>query len=192
MLKKPTWSALNRFSSTDLVYYYGYLLGQLQYEGSGIWNRFNIMITLNGSLFGIVAFSYDKLAEKEKYLFILCFSLIGLFFSAWSLYVLKKLWIYHYHWKDQIAELELSLPKNWIRPVSRKVNADKPRKAANREIKAWLYCYTQPFFIILIVTWLILISTNKITIDLVNTIVQFCRSCQYQVYLYCCNVINCL
>ena len=155
-----------KFSSTDLVYYYGYLLGQLQYEGAGIWNRFNIMITLNGSLLGLVAFAYEKVTVQDKYLFLLFFSIIGLLFSIWSLYVLKKLWIYHYHWKDKLADVELLFPKNIPTPISgiKPPNKDNGSKR-NREIKAWLYSYTQPFFIMLMVLWLIFIFTNKIFVE---------------------------
>ena len=39
--------------NTKLMEHYTHLLGQLQYEGAGIWSRFNIMFGINVYLLGL-------------------------------------------------------------------------------------------------------------------------------------------
>ena len=53
--------------NTKLMEHYTHLLGQLQYEGAGIWSRFNIMFGINVSLFGLetVLFTSSSTAVTE-------------------------------------------------------------------------------------------------------------------------------
>lgn len=148
----------NTLTNTELVYYYGYLVGQLQYEGSGIWNRFNIMMGINGSLFVLMTFLHSASIDgKDLLILIVCFG--GLLFSIWSIFVLRKLWEYHYHWKDQLEELEKKFPTDIIKPFT-----GTPKKKKRSKFKAWFKSYTQPFFYILVIIWLAIIIFNFSTI----------------------------
>ena len=80
--------------NTKLMEHYTHLLGQLQYEGAGIWSRFNIMFGINVSLFGLETVLFNSICQTSEYLtFIIAFG--GLSFSIWSIYVMQRLWSYH-------------------------------------------------------------------------------------------------
>ena len=87
--------------NTKLMEHYTHLLGQLQYEGAGIWSRFNIMFGINVSLFGLETVLFNSICQTSEYLtFIIAFG--GLSFSIWSIYVMQRLWSYHEHWKNYV------------------------------------------------------------------------------------------
>ena len=91
--------------NTKLMEHYTHLLGQLQYEGAGIWSRFNIMFGINVSLFGLETVLFNSICQTSEYLtFIIAFG--GLSFSIWSIYVMQRLWSYHEHWKNMLCEAE--------------------------------------------------------------------------------------
>ena len=70
--------------NTKLMEHYTRLLGQLQYEGAGIWSRFNIMFGINVSLFGLETVLFNSVCQTSEYLtFIIAFG--GLSFSIWSI-----------------------------------------------------------------------------------------------------------
>ena len=70
--------------NTKLMEHYTHLLGQLQYEGAGIWSRFNIMFGINVSLFGLETVLFNSICQTSEYLtFIIAFG--GLSFSIWSI-----------------------------------------------------------------------------------------------------------
>ena len=74
--------------NTKLMEHYTHLLGQLQYEGAGIWSRFNIMFGINVSLFGLETVLFNSICQTSEYLtFIIAFG--GLSFSIWSIYVCR-------------------------------------------------------------------------------------------------------
>ena len=60
--------------NTKLMEHYTHLLGQLQYEGAGIWSRFNIMFGINVSLFGLETVLFNSVCQTSEYLtFIIAF-----------------------------------------------------------------------------------------------------------------------
>lgn len=156
-------------STSDIIDYYGHLIGQLQYEGSGIWSRFNIMIGLNASLFGFIAYLYSsKLKNKEDMILIVCCA--GLLFALWSIAVLKRLWLYHYHWKDKLEELDAQLPDTLVKAFTK---IQHSRKKTRRSIfKTWVTSYTQPFFIIMACVWLALIVLNDKPLKKLSTYIS--------------------
>ena len=98
--------------NTKLMEHYTHLLGQLQYEGAGIWSRFNIMFGINVSLFGLETVLFNSVCQTSEYLtFIIAFG--GLSFSIWSIYVMQRLWSYHEHWKNMLCEAEKTFPDEY-------------------------------------------------------------------------------
>ena len=148
----------------DIVEYYNGLLGQMQYEGSGLWNRFNIMLGLNVSLFGLGAFVFSS-DNIYKYKFLVLLSFIGLFYSIWSLFVLRKLWMWHYRWADVLREIEIILPAKLPKPFTGSTKLK--RKVTNFHL--WVKAYTQPFFWVIGIVWIILLTYN---ISNFNTVVE--------------------
>ena len=53
--------------NTKLMEHYTHLLGQLQYEGAGIWSRFNIMFGINVSLFGLETVLFNSICQTSEY-----------------------------------------------------------------------------------------------------------------------------
>jgi len=138
----------------NLVELYSIMLGHGQYEGSGIWDRFNIMFSVNMVLFGVVAFIFSNQPDNWK-IFIIIIGVLGVLLSLWSVYVLRRLWMWHYHWKAILRKIESGFPVHnaWPRPFS-----DVPQvlKKKHRWYLTWLLAYTQPFFIILATIWVLL------------------------------------
>ena len=108
--------------NTKLMEHYTHLLGQLQYEGAGIWSRFNIMFGINVSLFGLETV---LLCEAEK------------------------------TFPDEYVKLFTKIPSNL--------------KREKKSWELWLKSYTQPFFAILSLIWLLIIVLNHaIYTDMLN------------------------
>ena len=125
--------------NTKLMEHYTHLLGQLQYEGAGIWSRFNIMFGINVSLFGL---------------------------SIWSIYVMQRLWSYHEHWKNMLCEAEKAFPDEYVKLFT-KIPSNLKREKKSWEL--WLKSYTQPFFAILSLIWLLIMVLNHaIYTDMLN------------------------
>ena len=128
--------------NTKLMEHYTHLLGQLQYEGAGIWSRFNIMFGINVSLFGLETVLFNSICQTSEYLtFIIAFG--GLSFSIWSIYVMQRLWSYHEHWKNMLCEAEKAFPDEYVKLFT-KIPSNLKREKKSWEL--WLKSYTQPFF----------------------------------------------
>jgi hypothetical protein len=161
--KDLTSEHIDVLSCGNLVEYYGYTLCQLQYEGSGIWSRFNILFGLNISLFGLETVLFTIGFRASEYL-TLIIAIGGILFSLWSLYVMQRLWGYHDHWKEMVCHAEKMLPEYYIKPFTG-IPSDLKKKKT--KLGKWLKSYTQPFFVILAVIWFLLILMNhKIHTDI--------------------------
>ena len=151
--------------NTKLMEHYTHLLGQLQYEGAGIWSRFNIMFGINVSLFGLETVLFNSICQTSEYLtFIIAFG--GLSFSIWSIYVMQRLWSYHEHWKNMLCEAEKAFPDEYVKLFT-KIPSNLKREKKSWEL--WLKSYTQPFFAILSLIWLLIMVLNHaIYTDMLN------------------------
>ena len=151
--------------NTKLMEHYTHLLGQLQYEGTGIWSRFNIMFGINVSLFGLETVLFNSVCQTSEYLtFIIAFG--GLSFSIWSIYVMQRLWSYHEHWKNMLCEAEKAFPDEYVKLFT-KIPSNLKREKKSWEL--WLKSYTQPFFAILSLIWLfIMVLNHAIYTDMLN------------------------
>ncbi len=127
----------------------------LEYEGSGIWSRFNIMFTVNIFLFGIASFIFSSQPPYWAY-FIIGLGVLGILLSLWSIYVLRKLWLWHYYWRSVLTKIEINFPKKltYPRPFS---DIPSNLKKKHRWYQTLLLAYTQPFFLILCIIWFFLI-----------------------------------
>lgn len=138
----------------DLLDLYGYVLDYLQYEGGGIWSRFNIMIGLNITLFGlwflVVTSELDTKSEITTLI-----GIGGFLLSIWAIYVLHKLWAWHYHWVNVAQKIEERFPNGLPRPFKLRPTTLKKKKYSG--IQLWLKSYTQPFFAIVGAIWLIIV-----------------------------------
>lgn len=150
--------------------HYTHLLGQLQYEGAGIWSRFNIMFGINVSLFGLETVLFNSICQTSEYLtFIIAFG--GLSFSIWSIYVMQRLWSYHEHWKNMLCEAEKAFPDEYVKLFT-KIPSNLKREKKSWEL--WLKSYTQPFFAILSLIWLLIMVLNHaIYTDMLNKEILF-------------------
>jgi hypothetical protein len=124
-----------------------------RYEGDGIWGRFNILVSLNIVLLGIVAFIYNAHAPSVKGI-IATLSACGALLSLWAVYVLHRLWLWHVHWKDMLKQIEARFP-----PYLPRLLTDRPKVLQKNHAwyQAWLLAYTQPFMLIMLVMWLTLL-----------------------------------
>ena len=102
--------------NTKLMEHYTHLLGQLQYEGAGIWSRFNIMFGINVSLFGLETVLFNSICQR--------------------------LWSYHEHWKNMLCEAEKAFPDEYVKLFT-KIPSNLKREKKSWEL--WLKSYTQPF-----------------------------------------------
>jgi hypothetical protein len=132
---------------------YGEVNDTQRYEGEGIWNRFNILVTLHMVLFGVVSFIYSQLPEQRTIVGVL--SVSGAILAAWGFYVLRRLWLWHAHWKDNLRKLEQFFPRGLPRPF-----ADRPPHLVKSTAwyQTWLLAYTQPFMLVLLFTWVSLVT----------------------------------
>lgn len=152
---------------SDLIQLYEIMNEQQKYEGSGIWERFNIMFSVNIVIFGLVAFVFTNHPPYWKIIIVIMSSL-GFLLSLWSIYVLQRLWLWHIHWKKILTEMEEGFPDvpYWPRPFSK-------RPAYLIKKKNWfttvLLSYTQPFFVIICCIWLILLLFIPVFPDLPPT-----------------------
>jgi len=123
-----------------------------RYEGAGIWSRFNIIISLNIILFGLLTLIASQNSGITKLLFIIV-SLSGGLFSLWAMYVLRRLWLWHSHWKATLQNIESLFPDQFPKPFS-----SRPQKLKKNSAwyQSWLLSYTQPFILILFLMWVVL------------------------------------
>lgn len=127
-----------------------------RYEGAGIWSRFNIIVSLNIILFGVLTFVITTNLTSARLLFIVV-SFAGGMFSLWSIYVLRRLWLWHSHWKMMLQNIESKFPSYLPRPfTSRPKNLTK----STTWYQSWLLSYTQPFMFILLFMWLVLLGLS--------------------------------
>lgn len=149
----------NKMTNTNkalpyLLDLYGYVLDFLKYEGSGIWSRFNIMIGLNVTLFGLW-FLIMTSELDNKFEIATLIGIGGFLFSIWAIYVLHKLWAWHYHWVNVAQEIEQSFPNDLPHPFESRPATLKRKKIS--DIQLWFKSYTQPFFAIVCAIWLIIL-----------------------------------
>lgn len=136
----------------EILELYGYFLGNSQYEASGIWSRFNIIISVDVFLFGIVALMLAGEATFSS-LIIVVIATAGSLFSLWSMYVLNRLWQYHSHWKNIISTMEEDYFRalGWPTPFSKL--PPHLRRKKRSWFQTWFVSYTQPFFLVLFILW---------------------------------------
>jgi len=128
-----------------------------RYEGNGIWSRFNIMISLNMILFGLLTF----LKNQKMFIIIIC--VVGILLCLWAIYVLYKLWTWHVHWCNTLKEIECLFPEKFPKPFSK--IPDKLKKSNIFRGKPLFFAYTQPFLFIFCLLWaFLLIFTIKGTL----------------------------
>ena len=120
-----------------------------RYEGEGIWSRFNILVSLNMVLFGAVTFVFTAKIDGGDTLIKLV-SIFGCFLTLWAVYVLRRLWMWHAHWKSTLQDIESRFPSNLPRPFSSRPKALHKRTSW---VQSWLLAYTQPFMLILFAIW---------------------------------------
>jgi len=145
---------------TNLLTLYGHVLGMLQYEGSGIWSRFNTMFSVNALLFGVASFVFaGKPAHWQS--FLVGLGVLGITLSLWSVYVLRRLWMWQRHWKAVLEGIESGFPvaRGWARALS-----TRPAALRYKEhwYTTWFMKYTQPFFGILTAVWIFVIILASI------------------------------
>ena len=138
----------------DLLDLYGYVLEYLKYEGAGIWSRFNIMIGLNITLFGLW-FLIVTYKLNNKFELAIIIGIGGFLFSIWAIYVSHRLWAWHYHWVNIAQIIEERFPNNLPRPFQLRPTTLQRKK--NSRIQLWFKSYTQPFFVIVAAIWLIIV-----------------------------------
>ena len=142
-------------SSTDnLLQLYSILFDKFNQEGDGIWNRFNIMFTINTAILGGLVYIYFLESSppwRIEILIGLC--IVGLLLAVWSLHVLKRLWFWHDHWRNLLAEMETTFPSDNSWPQPHKGMIEK----GNRLRRVWVLRYTQPFLLVLIAAWSLLL-----------------------------------
>lgn len=143
-------SKANRPDFADLMQVYSIVNETQRYEGEGIWSRFNIMVSLHMVLLGAVAFAYSSGPPNGQAL-ISVLSVGGCLLSLWGIYVLRRLWLWHTHWKDTLRNIESEFPEGLPRPF-----AHRPPnlKKSSAWYQSWLLAYTQPFMMILLLIWL--------------------------------------
>lgn len=125
-----------------------------KYEGEGIWGRFNIMLSTNTILMAAIGFFYSS---KPSYwsVLVLVTSIGGLLHSFWALYVLRRLWLWHGHWKEVLVNIEARFPDYLEKPLTcRPVYL---RRSRNGRWSSLFLAYTQPFIIVMSLIWLTMI-----------------------------------
>lgn len=136
-----------------------------QYEGAGIWSRFNILVSLHMVLFGAVAFVLSSSSRGGRVL-VGVLSVGACFLSLWGVYVLRRLWLWHTHWKNMLQKIETMFPPGLPRPF-----ADRPAqlRKSSAWYQSWLLAYTQPFMLLLFLVWLTIAVLVLAGIALPNT-----------------------
>lgn len=149
-------------SSDGVQEMYFFLMSMTQVEGGELWNRFNIIVSVNLVLLGAVAFVLSSdITNLTPLLLIL--SLAGAAICIWSLYVLRRLWLWHSHWKACSAELEVMLPEGLPRPITKRPTSIQKNSSWYR---AWILDYTQPFMVILATLWIAIVVLLLVGVDL--------------------------
>lgn len=123
-----------------------------RYEGEGIWSRFNILVSLHMVLFGAVAFIFSSQPPGAQAL-VAIVSLGGALISLWAIYVLRRLWLWHTHWKNTIQSIESQFPPCLPRPFSSRPATLQKNSAW---YQSWLLAYTQPFMLLLCLLWILI------------------------------------
>jgi hypothetical protein len=117
-------------------------------EGDGIWARTNMLFLWQAGLFSAFVFCLGKKAELSDFhslLYMIC--VIGFMITIWSWVVIRRLWVWHSHWRNQLAKMEEFFPKTegWVSPI--KETLDKRRSYF---IKPNVL---EPFLIMLLCVW---------------------------------------
>ena len=140
---------------------YGIVHETHRYEGNGIWNRFNILVSLHMVLFGAAAFIYSSPQPGARTLLTIL-SVAGCLLSLWAVHVLRRLWLYHGYWKDWLVQLEHTFPLGLPRPFSSR----PPRlNKGSTWYRSWFLAYTQPFMFVLFLVWVSLGVYCQLTLD---------------------------
>jgi len=156
MSKKVNKNRIEELGENELTQYlqiYDQVNEVQRYEGAGIWSRFNILVSLNIVLFGVLTFVITSKLSSARTLFIVV-SISGALFSIWAIYVLRRLWLWHSHWKITLQNIESKFPSYLPRPFSTR---PENLKKSNAWYQSWLTSYTQPFMFILSVMWTVLL-----------------------------------
>ncbi len=133
----------------DLLSIYSQANEIQRYEGSGIWSRFNILVSLNIVLFGVVTFAISsKLALASTIIKIV--SIAGCLLTLWAIYVLRRLWLWHRHWKEKLQDIEGQFPAHLPKLFS---SCPDKLKKNSAWYQSWILSYTQPFMMILLGVW---------------------------------------
>lgn len=154
----PRWLADTRLGPVEfghLLDLYRVMHETQRYEGDGIWNRFNILISANIVLLGASGFVYSSTPQDDAAVVIVCLATAGGFLSAWAAYVLHSLWKWHRHWIQVIRQIECTFPPYLPRPLNIKARSGL---RSRRWYRDWLLSYTQPIMYIFLVLWLSLLS----------------------------------
>lgn len=144
-----------------------------QYEGDGIWNRFNVLVSINVLLLGIITLIYDKENVKILLMIISGFSIL---MNIWGLYSLYRLWTWHNYWKEKIAEIEALLPDDLP-----KLFVNRPRKLKKRysRFRVVFLSATQPFMVFMTVLW-------------ISIFIYVCTIADNNKEVFNTNVLNCI
>lgn len=129
---------------------YALLLQITHDEGSELWSRFNIIASVNLVFLGAIAFIATSDLESPQIL-VVPISAAGVVISSWSVYVLRRLWLWHGHYKDSARKLEKSLASGIPRILT-----DRPKSLQKKSgpVQAWLLDYTQPFMVAFTLMWI--------------------------------------
>lgn len=165
-------SKVPRTHLNELMTQYTAIISQQQYEGDGIWKRFNILLGTQIVLIG-AAYYAANLNQLEFLLISLSLAIIGLILSLWSLKVCRLLWGYHYNWVESLIYLESKLPAGFATPFLN-LDKDKELKLPKRLTRGdWFKPFTQPFFLISTILWVVgsgILIWKIVTLCSMNTI----------------------
>jgi hypothetical protein len=79
-----------------------------QYESNGIWNRFNILMSINVFLIGSFSLVFVYATEAHGLLIILAVS--GIFMNICGLCIIYQSWKWHQKWINKINVIESKFP----------------------------------------------------------------------------------
>lgn len=140
---------------------YGIIFQKFNQEGDGIWSRFNVMASINLALLSAFGYLHFRENSSDRLGMMLALCVAGLIISAWSSFVLIRLWSWHQIWRENLVEIEKGFPKSagWATPH---LSLNKPRVGFigfNWKKEGWARNpgYTQPFIWILIIAWISLL-----------------------------------
>lgn len=146
---------------------YSILFTKFNQEGNGIWARFNIVIGINLLFFSWFGYVYFHRNDVPNIWHNICIgiSLGSFIISVWSIYVQKRLWYWHTHWRNMLIKIENFFPnkEGWVKPHWQLPPGLGRDPGLSQTF--WPPQYTLPFLYVLAIAWgvlLILLLTGTL------------------------------